>query len=104
MIYVLAFVRTKPGMVSQALDIYRELVPKVMANEPGCLAYAPTRDVDLSLPNQDKDEDMIVVNERWKTIDDFKAHLNMPHSIEFRSKIRHYLNERIIVRITQAAI
>ena len=104
MIYVLAFIKTKPGTVSQALDIYREFVPQVMANEPGCVAYVPTADVDLGLANQNKDKCMIVVNERWKTIDDFKAHLSMPHSIVFRSRIKSYLDEPITLRISQEAV
>lgn len=103
MIYVLAFIKTKPGMVSQALDIYREFVPQVIAQEPGCEAYVPTTDFDLGLPNQDQDQCLIVVNERWKTIDDFRAHLSMPHSIEFRSKIKNCLDQPITVRISQEA-
>lgn len=103
MIYVLAFIKTKPGMLSQALAIYREFVPQVLANEPGCEAYVPTTDFDLGLANQKIDECMLVVNERWKTIDDFKAHLSMPHTIEFRSKIKNYLDEPIAVRISQEA-
>lgn len=35
MIHVLAFASIKPGMLDKALEIYRVLVPKVLANEPG---------------------------------------------------------------------
>jgi len=104
MIYVCALVKTKPGMLSRALDFYRVLVPKVLADEPGCLEYVPTIDFDLGLPNQNKDPDMIFVAERWKTIEDFKLHLNMPHSIEFRSRIQPCLAENITVKITHDAI
>jgi quinol monooxygenase YgiN len=104
MIYVLAFVKTKPEMLSKALDLYRELVPKVLATEPGCMAYVPTTDFDPCLPNQSRDNGTIVVSERWNSIEDFKAHLNMAHSIEFRSRIQHYLEQPISVRITQRAI
>lgn len=104
MIYVLASVKTKPGMVSRALDFYRVLVPQVMANEAGCLEYVPTADLDLGLPNQTLDHDQIVVTERWRTIEDFRAHLDMPHSIAFRSNIQHLLAERITIKITQSAI
>jgi quinol monooxygenase YgiN len=104
MIYVFATVKTKPGMVSRALDFYRALVPQVIANEAGCLEYVPTTDLDLGFPNQTLDSDMIVVTERWMTIKDFRAHLDMPHSIEFRSSIQSILAERITIRITQSAI
>ena len=104
MIYVLASVKTKPGMVSRALDLYRVLVPRIMANEAGCIEYAPTTGLDLGLANQTLDNDTIIVTERWKTIEDFRAHLDMPHSIEFRSSIQHILAERITIRITQRAL
>lgn len=104
MIYVHAFVRTKPGMVPQALTCYRALVPQVMAKELGCIEYVPTTDFDLGLPNQNMDKDMIVVVERWKTIEDFRAHLNMRHSIEFRSSIQPILAEGISLKITMSAI
>ena len=103
MIHVLAFVSLKPGMMEQALDVYRVLVPNVMANEPGCLEYSPTMDYDLGLPNQEKNPNMIVVTERWNSVDDFKSHLNAPHVIAFRAAIKDCL-EKITVKITKDAI
>jgi quinol monooxygenase YgiN len=103
MIHVLAFVSLKPQMMAPALDCYRALVPQVLAHEPGCLEYTPTTDCDLSLPNQRLDPDTIVVTERWRSIEDFRAHLVAPHSIEFRAAIKDYL-ENIVVKVTKPAI
>jgi len=104
MIHVLAFVSIKPGMVKEALDVYRVLVPKVMANESGCLEYSPTIDYDFGLANQEKNSDMIVVTELWKSIADFKAHIDgPPHVAEFRAAIKEYL-EKTTLKITQDAI
>ena len=104
MIHVLAFVSIKAGMRDKALEVYRVLVPNVMANEPGCLEYAPTVDYDLGLANQDRNPDMIVVTERWKSIEDFKAHIAGPaHVVEFRAAIKEYL-EKTTLKITQDAI
>ena len=104
MIHVLAFVSIKPGMVDKALEVYRVLVPKVMANEPGCLEYSPTVDHDFGLPNQQKDPNMIVITERWKSIEDFKAHVDgPPHVAEFRAAIKEYM-EKTALKITQDAI
>lgn len=104
MIHVVAFVTVRPGMVDKALDLYRILVPKVMALEPGCLQYAPTIDFDLGLDRQDRNPDMIVVTERWKTIDDFKAHISgPPHVAEFRAALKEVL-VKITLKITQDAI
>ena len=104
MIHVLAFVSIKPGMMEEALNVYRVLVPKVMANEPGCIEYSPTTDFDLGLPNQETDSNMIVVTERWRSIDDFKAHLSgPPHVLEFRAAIKACL-DKTALKITQDAI
>lgn len=105
MIHVVVFAKMKPGMVPQALDVYRTLVTKTMANEPGCLEYSPTLDYDLGLANQEKDPDMVVVTERWKTIDDFKAHIAGPqHVLDFRAAIKDLLADKLILKITQDAI
>jgi len=104
MIHVLAFVSIKPGMLDKALDVYRVLVPKVLAAEPGCLEYSPTIDLDLGLANQEKNPDLIVVTERWKSIDDFKVHLDgPPHVTEFRAAIKACA-EKTTLKITQDAI
>jgi quinol monooxygenase YgiN len=60
-------------------------------------------DYDLGLPNQEKNPNMIVVTERWNSVDDFKSHLNAPHVLAFRTAIKDCL-EKITVKITQAAI
>lgn len=104
MIHVLAFASIKPGMLDKALAVYRTLVPQVMANEPGCLEYSPTVDIDFGLPNQDKNPDMIVITERWKTLDDFRAHVDgPPHVAEFRAAIKEYM-DKTTLKITQDAI
>ena len=104
MIHVLACVSIKPGMLHQALDIYRQFVPQVLSREPGCLEYAPTVDIESGLANQVSDRDRIVVRERWRTLDDFKAHIERPHSCEFRSSIRAILATPITIVVTQEAL
>jgi len=104
MIYVVASVRIRKEHLEQALDCYRELVPAVLQNEPGCLEYVPTVDVDIGLPNQEKDAGLILVSERWKSIDDFRAHLGMPHCVVFRAKIELLLAAKITVRIGRSAL
>ncbi len=104
MIYVFASVRVRRECLDQALDCYRELVPAVLHGEPGCLEYVPTVDVDMGLPNQEKDACLILVSECWRTLEDFKAHLGMPHSAAFRAKMEPLLAERITVRVARSAL
>lgn len=104
MIHVLAFVTLKPGMLPVALDAYRVLVPDVLTKEPGCLEYSPTTDLDLGLSFQDQIPNMIVVSERWRSADDFKAHINgPPHVLAFRAAMKDCV-EHTRLRITQDAI
>lgn len=104
MIYVVASVKVRSECLGQALDCYRELVPAVLELEPGCLDYVPTIDVDTGLPNQEKDRSLILVSERWKSVEDFRAHLDMPHSAAFRMKMEPLLAEKITVRVARSAL
>ena len=78
MIHAIVFVSVKPQMLEKALAVYRDFVPAVFANEPGCLEYRPMVDHDMGLGNQRTDPNMIVVIERWKSIADFRAHADGP--------------------------
>jgi quinol monooxygenase YgiN len=102
MISVIAYVRLKPGSIAHALACYGELIPQIMAHEPGCLEYAPMLDCDAGLPNQEKDADTIIVSERWNCLEDFRKHIAMPHSADFRARIADYLREGITVRIMRS--
>ena len=104
MIHVLAFVRLKPGRLEEALDIYRVLVPQVLASEPGCLEYAPTVDCARIADNQETDPETIVVSERWRSLDDFRAHLaGPPHLLAIRAAAPH-CREKITLKITPDAL
>lgn len=104
MIHVLATVLIKDGCLPEALDCYQYLVPQVLEKEPGCLEYVPTVDHDLGLANQDRVPARILVAERWQSETDFRAHLTMPHCVEFRARIAPYLAEGISVLITRPAL
>ena len=104
MVHALVFVSIKPGMLEEALAVYRHFVPQVKANEPGCLEYLPIVDCDAGLTNQEKAPNMIIVIERWKTMADFKAHVEgPPHVAAFRSTIKQYL-EKISMKVMEDAI
>ncbi len=104
MIHVFASVRVKPECLAQALECYREFVPAVLQYEAGCLQYVPTVDVDMGLPNQEINECLIVVAERWKTVQDFRNHLGMPHSAAFRAKMEPLLAAGITVRVARSSL
>jgi quinol monooxygenase YgiN len=104
MIYVLAEANVKPGCLAQVLDCYRELVPAVLAQEPECIDYTPTIDLDLGLPNQALRAGTILVAERWRSAEAFRRHLSMAHSVAFRTKVAPLLSGGFTVRIVEPSL
>ena len=41
MITLIATLRIKEGQTQAAIDVLKEIVPKIKASEPGCLEYIP---------------------------------------------------------------
>lgn len=83
MINVVATISLKPGTRAEFLKIFNANVPAVLA-EDGCVEYVPTVDVDSGLEAQCRDEDSVVVIEKWETLAALHAHSEAPHMLEFR--------------------
>ena len=88
MISVLATIEVAEGRRNDFLAVFRELVPKVMAEE-GCVEYGPWLDVPTSISAQDPIRDNVVTAiEKWESIETLEAHLIAPHMLEFRKSIK----------------
>jgi quinol monooxygenase YgiN len=85
MINVIATIKLNPGTRDEFVKIFNANVPAVLA-EDGCIEYVPSIDVDSGLDNQNKDENAVVVIEKWETLEHLHAHLTAPHMISFREK------------------
>jgi quinol monooxygenase YgiN len=85
MINVIATIKITPGTRDEFVKIFNANVPAVLA-EDGCIEYFPAIDVDSGLDNQNKDENAVVVIEKWETLEHLHAHLTAPHMISFREK------------------
>jgi len=83
MINVIATIELKPGTRADFLKVFNANVPAVLA-EDGCLEYFPAIDVDAKLERQSKDENAVVVIEKWESVEALHAHLAAPHMLEFR--------------------
>lgn len=87
MIHVLATITLHPGQRQAFLEEFHRLMPQVHAEE-GCLEYGPTVDVATELPAQQlAGEDVVVVIEKWSSLDALKAHLAAPHMAEYRQRV-----------------
>jgi len=88
MIYVVATIQLTAGNRPAFLNEQRHLLPLVLA-EKGCLEYAPSVDVDAGIPKADPPrENVVVMHEKWETLDALKAHFVAPHMQEFRQTVK----------------
>ena len=102
MIHVVATVELKPGCRDQYLDILRQNIPHVRAEE-GCIAYEPTIDIETDIAIQEKTgEDVVTMIEAWESVDALKKHFTEPHMLAYREKAKD-LFKQIRVRVLQPA-
>lgn len=88
MIHVVAAIALRPGMRARFLGEFRRLVPDVRA-EAGCLEYGGAVDVPSGIGAQDPlRPDVVVVVEKWESLDHLRAHLVAPHMATYRERTK----------------
>jgi len=88
MIHVIATIELNPGARDEFLKHFHALVPLVH-EEAGCLEYGPTVDAATDIPAQAPlREDVVVVVEKWESVDALKAHLVAPHMQSYRENVK----------------
>ena len=88
MIYVLATIEVGDGQRDAFLKHFRELVPKVHAEE-GCIEYGPTVDVETNIGAQIPPRpNIITVVEKWADVEALEHHLIAPHMLEYREMVK----------------
>ncbi|MFO0906911.1 MAG: putative quinol monooxygenase [Isosphaeraceae bacterium] len=91
MIHVIATIEVKPGRRPDFLAEFHRLVPQVRA-EDGCIEYGPTVDADTGIGAQVGPRgNVVVVVEKWASIDHLKAHLAAPHMNVYREAVKDML-------------
>lgn len=89
MIYVVATIQITAGHRDEFLALQKDLLPLVWA-EKGCVEYVPSIEVPWGdPPKPTTNESVVVMHERWETLDDLKAHSVAPHMGDFRQKSKH---------------
>ena len=84
MIHVIATVEVVEGKRGEYLRELNKVIPDVHA-EIGCLEYSPAVDIATDIPAQDQvNENVITIMERWTDIQSLKAHLIAPHMKAYR--------------------
>lgn len=89
MIHVIATITARPGRRDELLAEFRQILAKVRA-EPGCIAYGPAVDAASDIAAQHAvGSDAFVVIEQWADLAALQAHLQTPHMLDYREKVRH---------------
>src|SRR5512143_2515505 len=86
MINVIASIRVKTGRLSEYLAVLKATMPEVR-KEKGCIEYIPTVDIDVKLPPQVLDKNMVTILEQWDSLEALHAHLGSPHMLDYREKV-----------------
>jgi quinol monooxygenase YgiN len=88
MIHVVATIQLAAGRRAEFLAEQRSLLPLVRA-EAGCVEYVPTVDVAVSDPPASPlRDDVVVMIEKWESLDALRAHFTAPHMKSFREKVK----------------
>jgi quinol monooxygenase YgiN len=86
MIHVLATVEVLPGKREGFLKEFRKVIPDVH-REKGCIEYGPAVDLPTDIPTPVRDN-VVVITEKWESLDDLKAHLVAPHMKIYRAAVK----------------
>ena len=87
-VYVVAAIEVKPGKRAEYIEIFKDNVPNVLA-EDGCGFYVPVVDFDSGIGAQEPiRENVMTVVEKWASIDALRAHLQAPHMATYREQVK----------------
>jgi quinol monooxygenase YgiN len=102
MIHVIATAELKPGKREQFLAEFHRVVPLVRG-EAGCLEYGPAVDLPTGLPAQlPIRDDVVVIVEKWESLEALQAHLTAPHMAEYRSRVKDLVDKVQLQVLTPA--
>ncbi len=90
MIYVVATIEVVPGERPAFLAVQKHLLPLVRA-EKGCVEYAPSVEIATKFGSGPLRDNVVMMYEKWETLDDLNAHSVAPHMADFRTKAGHLI-------------
>ncbi|MDB5306498.1 MAG: antibiotic biosynthesis monooxygenase [Gemmataceae bacterium] len=91
MIHVIATIELAPGTRERFLEEFRKLYAPVRA-EAGCIEYGAAVDEPTSSPAQVlAGEDVVVVVEKWESVEALAAHTAAPHMAEYRPRVKDFV-------------
>lgn len=99
MINVIASIRVKSGKLSDYLAILKANMPAVK-KERGYIEYVPMVDIDVKLPPQVLDKNVVTILEKWESLEALHAHLGSTHMLDYRAKVKTIV-ESVSLKVLQ---
>lgn len=91
MIYVISTITLKEGRREDYLQQLCAILPTIHEEE-GCLEYCPTIDIDTGSRFQRMcGPDMVIIQEKWKSLSALKSHGLSPHMTDFRRRVKPFV-------------
>jgi quinol monooxygenase YgiN len=101
MINVIASVQIKEGLMQEFLELFKSNVPNVLT-EKGCVEYTPMVDIPTHFPPQELNENVVTIIEKWNSLEDLRAHMSAPHTVEFQNKEKEFV-EKVSLKVLKEA-
>ena len=103
MIHVLAQIETVPGHRNDFLAEFAQ-VAILVRQEAGCIEYGAAVDVPTGIPVQNfLGETVVMIVEKWDSIDHLTAHLVAPHMTDYRVRIKSFV-QGVTLRVLEPRV
>ena len=87
MISVIATITTREGGVAALLEHINDNLSNVRA-ESGCIEYLPMLDAESGMAAQVKAANVVIMLEKWETMEALHDHSVAPHMLDYREKVK----------------
>jgi quinol monooxygenase YgiN len=101
MIYGVVSVQVKEGKLQEFLELFKSNAIKVR-QEKGCIQYIPVVDIDVGLPIQALDKNVVTILETWESLAALRDHFATPHMAAYLKKEKDLI-EGVSLKMLQEA-
>ena len=91
MVYVTASVQVKEGKLQGFIELFHTVAVQVR-QEKGCVQYVAGVDLDMGVPIQALDKNMVTILEKWESLEALQNHLSTPHMLAYFEKEKEFTN------------
>ena len=99
MINVIASIYIKEDKIQEFIEIFKSNIPTVL-KEKGCVEYVPTVDFPTIFPQQELNEYVVTIIEKWRSFEDLQVHLSAPHMLAYKEKVKDLVDKMSLKILT----